>query len=161
MAVHGVARSTIDLDLLVTAAECLDPLMWAPLSGRGITVDVRPGGHDDPLAGVVRLSPSTPLPIDVVVGKWRWQADIIARARDAAVHGVTVPVATAADLVLLKLYAGGPQDLWDVEQLLAAHDQSALLIAAVDAVIAALPTDAGLLWTRVRERATPDPPGTR
>jgi len=29
-----------------------------------------------------------------------------------------VRVATAADLVLRELYAGGPADLWDIEQLL-------------------------------------------
>jgi hypothetical protein len=37
-----------------------------------------------------------------------------------------VPVATAGDLIALKLYAGGPQDAWDVEHLLQTGDRAAL-----------------------------------
>lgn len=59
-----------------------------------------------------------------------------------------VGVARAADLILLKLFAGGPQDAWDVTQLLAVPDRSAL-VAEVEAALPALPEDARQLWRRV------------
>jgi len=71
-----------------------------------------------------------------------------------AAHGV--PRATAdldilvvetADLVLLKLFAGGPQDAWDVDQLLDVDDAIA---PQVEARLPDLPQDSGALWARIR-----------
>jgi hypothetical protein len=148
LAVHGVTRGTRDLDLFALARECLDPVTWAPLDGTGITVRVRRGDADDPLAGVVRFTAAGEGPVDLVVGKSPWQTAIAERARPALVAGVRLPVARASDVVLLKLYGGGPQDAWDVEQLLAAGDRAAL-IAEVDAALVSLPTHCRDLWRRI------------
>ncbi len=56
LAIHGVSRSTHDLDLLATEPSCLDPRQWSALSEEGIVVEVRKGDADDPLAGVVRFT---------------------------------------------------------------------------------------------------------
>lgn len=65
---------------------------------------------------------------------------------------VSLPVVSAADLVLLKLYAGGALDAWDIEQLLAAGDRDRL-VSVVDGAVAALPPSARELWQRLREPA--------
>jgi hypothetical protein len=148
MAVHGVARSTRDLDLLVLTRRCLDAATWAPLRESGVEVQIRPGDVDDPLAGVIRLLAPDTYPLDVVVGRHPWQEAILARARDTEIEGVRVPVADPTGLTLLKLYAGGPQDLWDITQLLAGPGRSAL-IAEVEASLDALPPGCRSLWTRV------------
>ncbi|MGH7356491.1 MAG: hypothetical protein ACRELS_18185 [Candidatus Rokuibacteriota bacterium] len=62
------------------------------------------------------------------------------------IDGVSVPVVAAADLVLLKLYAGGSQDMWDIEQLLAGPGRAALVAGVV---LPALPEDARRLWARI------------
>ena len=59
-----------------------------------------------------------------------------------------MPVASATDLILLKLYVAGPQDAWDVEQLLAAGDRESL-IAYVQMGVAELPEDSRRLWARI------------
>ena len=59
-----------------------------------------------------------------------------------------MPTALARDLILLKLYAGGSQDAWDVEQLLAGPDRE-VLIAAVAADIDDLPARCRRLWKRL------------
>ena len=51
MAVHGVARSTLDLDVLTPDPRPLDPLAWASLQREGVMIDIRGAGADDPLAG--------------------------------------------------------------------------------------------------------------
>jgi hypothetical protein len=53
-----------------------------------------------------------------------------------------------ADLIVLKLYAGGAQDAWDIEQLLAAGDED-LVRRDVDPIVAHLPLDARALWQRL------------
>lgn len=65
------------------------------------------------------------------------------------IEGVDVPVAAPADLILLKLYAGGPQDAWDIEQLLGGPDR-AQLVAEVEAALRPLPAECHQLWERVR-----------
>jgi len=149
MAVHGVTRSTRDLDLFTTAHECLADGFWDELRAVGIEACVRRGDADDPLAGVVRFTRGVEHPVDLVVGKSAWQAAVVAVARNARIEGVDVPVVSRIDLILLKLYAGGPQDAWDVEQLLAGPERDALT-ARVEAGLAALPARCREQWTRIR-----------
>jgi hypothetical protein len=84
------------------------------------------------------------------VGKSPWQRKILDRAGKAVFAGVELPVIRAVDLILLKLYAGGPQDIWDVQQLLAGPDRE-LLIADVERELEALPAEASRLWKRILE----------
>jgi len=147
LAVHGVSRSTFDVDLLVTDPAVLAAGFWSAL-GAGVAVDARRGDADDPLAGVVRLARPGTRSVDVVVGRGAWQAEALARAPVTALGAVTLPVVTAVDLVLLKLFAGGPQDAWDVAQLLAASDRAALA-RAVELLLPRLPADAAALWGRI------------
>ena len=100
-------------------------------------------------AGVIRFSQPQERDVDVVVGRSRWQQDIIRRARTIDVGELTVPVVDVTGLILLKLYAGGSQDAWDIEQLLAVADQAAV-VAAVDALVHELPQRAQALWERLR-----------
>ena len=148
MAVHGVSRSTRDLDVLVASTECLAASYWEPLLASGATVDIRRGDEDDPLAGVVRLGLGGEPPLDVVVGKSAWQAGILQRAQETSLEGVSVPVVRRVDLILLKLFAGGPQDAWDIEQLLDVPERAALA-REVQGRLDALPEDSRQLWARI------------
>ena len=149
MAVHGVSRSTRDLDLFTLTLECLEASTWAPLARSGIEIRLRRGDSDDPLAGVVRFTAAGDDPVDLIVGKSRWQVGILDRSREAVVEGTRVPVADAADLIALKLYAGGPQDAWDIEQLLGTADGGGLA-AAVERMLPDLPDEPRALWARIR-----------
>ncbi len=142
LAASGVARSTFDLDLLTLDPHVLDQGLWTTFAEAGCHVDVRRGDADDPLAGVVRISLTSERPVDIILGRHAWQR----RAVERALH---LPdgrkVVQARDLVLLKLYAGGTQDLWDIRQLLAAVDDASLA-AGVEGDLSDLPTDARALW---------------
>jgi hypothetical protein len=146
MAVHGVSRSTADIDLLTTDAAALDEALWTGLPSR-IAVDIRRGDAADPLAGVVRFRAAGEPDVDVMVGRGVWQTGCVTRAA-VRIDG-DLPVATRADVILLKLYAGGPQDAWDITQLLDA-DVGREAVAAVDARVASLPGEAQALWGRLR-----------
>lgn len=150
MAVHGVARSTQDLDLLSTDSRCLDDSLWQPLRGDGAAVDVRCGDVDDPLAGVVRLVRPGSRPVDLVIGKHRWQDRAVKRAKTTTIGDRPVPVVSRADLVLLKLYAGGTQDAWDVHQLLADSDRP-VLITDVERDLGDLPRYSQTRWRQIVE----------
>jgi hypothetical protein len=146
LAVHGVPRATGDVDVLVTDPSCLRDDLWEPLTPAGVQVEIRRGDATDPLAGVVRFSAAGEPTVDLIVGRHGWQGEVLGRAVSTAIGDATVPVVQAADLILLKLYAGGPQDAWDVDQLL---DVVPGLVREIDARIPALPDDSVALWQRI------------
>lgn len=149
LSIHGVNRATHDLDLFVVDRSCLRRSFWADLDARGVFVEVRNGDLTDPLAGVVRFQLRGESSVDVVVGKFKWQRDLLDRAILFSAE-TNIPVVRAADLILLKLYAGGAQDAWDIQQLLEGEDRDEL-IAEVDQLLPDLPSDAVKLWRRILE----------
>lgn len=146
LAAAGIARSTFDLDLLTTDTRVLDDALWAPLREAGVSIEIRRGDAHDPLLGVVRVEAPAERPVDVVVGRHAWQSAAIARARPEL---EAIPVVLPRDLVLLKLYAGGTQDLWDVRALLDLPGADRLA-ADVEADLDLLPRSARDAWNRAR-----------
>lgn len=152
LAVHGIARSTFDLDLFTTDAVALEPPTWAATAADSrIQLEIRRGDSADPLAGIVRVATAGHRDIDVVVGRLRWQTDVVARAVPVETAGVRLPVVTPADLILLKLYAGGSQDYWDIEQLLARADRDTI-VETVNSRITPLSRDIHAAWARIGAR---------
>jgi predicted nucleotidyltransferase len=152
LAAHGVARATVDLDLLATDPACLDEQAWEDLRSIGVAVEIRRGDEVDPLAGVVRVVLKDEPPIDLIVGKRSWQHEVLGRATPIRIGDAEVPMVRAADLILLKLYAGGPQDAWDIDQLL---DVDPSVVTDVEATLRSLPEECALLWRRIRAQRAP------
>lgn len=144
LAFHGIDRATEDIDLLATKPSILRSSHWEDLRAEGISVGVTEGDHDDPLRGVVRIKSVEP--IDVVVPRGRWHDDVLSRRLDRVILGERIPVVDAADLILLKVDAGGPIDLIDVE-LLIRHDPS--LRAIVEMRLERLPRRIQQAWAGV------------
>jgi hypothetical protein len=149
LAARGVARSTYDIDLLVADPRVLDPNLWTAVRAADTRVDIRRGDIDDPLGGVVRIEQTSQRPVDVVLGKHAWQREMLSRAEP--VPGGP-PVVLPSDLVLLKLYAGGPQDLWDIRELLNQPGMAAVVLQVDERVAAGSPAMREL-WATMRGAA--------
>ena len=149
MAVHGVSRSTADVDFLTVDASVLRSGLWTAFEARGTTVRVFRGDPDDPLAGTVRLTEGAQA-VDVVIGRHAWQREILEAAVKSSVAGVDVPVARAAGLILLKLHAGGPKDAWDIRSLLEASRNETALRSEVEEALPAVGAEANRLWVRLQ-----------
>lgn len=150
MAVHGVSRSTADIDFLTVDHRVLERSMWEGLSGEGFDLRVLKGDSDDPLAGSVRVKSEEAEIVDVVVGRYKWQKEIVDIAETRSIGAVEVPVARPAGLVLLKLHAGGPKDLWDITSLAESHEEWVSIRAEVDQTIERLSAESRRLWERVK-----------
>lgn len=146
LAARGVARSTYDIDLMVDDARVLEAATWHPLDVERSAIDIRRGDHEDPLGGVIRISVAGERPVDVILCKHGWQSRAIARAE--RIDG-GLRVVLARDLILLKLYAGGSQDLWDIRELLRILPNDTI-VAEVDADLPGLPPTMQQLWAQVR-----------
>lgn len=144
LAARGVARSTYDIDLLTADDRVLAIMVWSPLTIAGLRVDIRKGDAEDPLGGVVRIEAASERPVDVVLAKHAWQSRAVERAEEVAGGP---PIVLARDLVLLKLYAGGPQDLWDIAELVR-QPQAGSLVAEVTADVVHLSSEMQERWAR-------------
>jgi hypothetical protein len=149
LAVHGVSRSTLDIDLFSVDQRCLSEKPWAELRSSGAEVEVRLGDAEDPLAGVVRCAAAEERPVDLVVGRFEWQRRIVESAGRGSYAGVDLPVVTPVGLVLLKLYAGGFSDVQDVRLLLDSCVARPGLVAAVEHELSAVPESAAGLWRTI------------
>jgi hypothetical protein len=147
VAARGLPRSTYDVDLLTVDKRVLDDELWEPIRELAY-VEVRRGDLFDPLKGVVWIRPEKERPIDVVVGRWKWEERVIERAELAQSAAGYLPTVTTSDLILLKLAAGGGQDAWDIGRLLGIGPES--VVAEVEERLADLQPDARSLWQRIR-----------
>lgn len=147
LAAYGVARSTQDTDLFAVSSRVLSQDVWQALVTAGVDVDIRRGDDDDPLLGVVRCSVDRQA-VDVVVGRYQWQRAMLDRANRLSLAEMELPVVTPSDLILLKLYAGGLQDRWDILQLL--QTGSAAVVDEVEQRLEELPSGCAELWHELR-----------
>ena len=145
MSAHGLARATSDNDFMTTDRTVLAQSFWLDLPCAAI--DVRKGDFDDPLAGIVRIYRQGEIPLDVVVGRYKVQTAIVARADIHTVGDGEIAVVNTVDLILLKLFAGGPVDISDIHALLEADST---LSAKVEAQIHDFPADVRELWQKIR-----------
>jgi len=141
---HGIARATLDADLLVADGIVLTREFWRGLTGAGLP-EIRRGDADDPLGGVVRFAGDTES-VDVLLGRGLWTSQILARRIRLRVQRRAVPVVDRADLVGLKLFAGGPQDLLDVRLLVEADPA---LTRVVESRLGEAPRSVRQRWRRL------------
>jgi hypothetical protein len=120
--VHGSSRLTADVDATVAWEDAgnTGPLI-AALRTRGFAE--RPVGAD--FVERTRVLPlehvGTGIEVDVVLGGPGLEELFLSRAREHDIEGVRVPVASAEDLVAMKVLGGRAKDLEDVRSLLAAN----------------------------------------
>ncbi|MBU0504571.1 MAG: DUF6036 family nucleotidyltransferase [bacterium] len=115
-------RATKDIDFLISADPDSD---FSKLFSFPKDYKIKKFKSDrfDPINGLVRVydNDGNEL-IDLIPVFWDWQNEAIKHAEEIEFLETTIPIAKIEDLIVLKLKAGGPQDLLDIEELLkAAH----------------------------------------
>ncbi len=118
---HGVARLSADVDITVElGARPTDDLVESLTRGG---FDLLP--HDAQFAEATRVMPfvhrASRMPVDVVLAGAGLEEDFLARAEPRRVGDATIPVASAEDLINMKLLAGRPRDLEDVAAVARIH----------------------------------------
>ena len=122
LAVHGVARATRDIDLLALPAD-LDRIR--DIARRcGFTIEALPMTFSSSGLSIQRFSKlggTDPLMLDILLVNESLEPVWVSRTRVAYDDG-SVCVVSRDGLIKLKLSAGRPQDLVDIQQLEAIAD---------------------------------------
>lgn len=122
----GIPRATYDVDVLVASSPEKLTGLFAACEKRGFAVDdsYKSGWLDRiremPLVKVQLFRAGRPVTADVFLVSTPFQEAAFARRCRVEVAGVaeSVPVISAADLILFKLLAGRPKDKLDVHNVL-------------------------------------------
>jgi len=127
LAFYEVVRATEDVDLLILLSPADMATLAEQITANGLRASARKGSPGDPIVGVVVVEipvDGGELACDLLLPSARWQSEAVRNARTFEVEGLPVRVVQACDLFLLKLHAGGPQDLLDASRLLQMQDEA-------------------------------------
>lgn len=114
-------RGTKDIDFLVKADKSFFTKTVPGLAAKkGYTCKLYKGDILDPVNGLVRIFDEDKNEfIDIIPVFWRWHEDVVNNAEEIDISkGISIPIARIEDLIVLKLKAGGPQDMLDVNELI-------------------------------------------
>jgi len=128
----GISRATQDIDFLADSDP--SPLIDRPLRDglknildkHGCHAVWRMGGLDDPIPLLLRIEMKHSFPdlsADILWVHKRWQRAALRRSIAVNVMGRRIDVLHPEDLIVMKLEAGGPQDLLDVQSLLSSRSR--------------------------------------
>lgn len=128
LAAHRYVRHTVDIDLGVDADVPKMRVLAAALCGEGFVVDFHEPDGDDPLGGVIDVSGPFGL-VQVVSFANRFPAvihDALAGEDVRIRPGSELRLVPLAQLVALKLYAGGAGSRSDIVELLRRNPEADL-----------------------------------
>lgn len=112
----GIARYTKDMDFTVVShSGGLKPLMKQMLKDGFKVVDKGATQIQVVQKGKLRFQ------ADILLVEMDYQDWVVQRAKPVSIFGVTVPICSPEDLIVLKLIANRRQDLLDVENILKAQ----------------------------------------
>jgi hypothetical protein len=120
--VHGAARLTADVDVTVDLAARSSAELVNALAAAGFEPRVPdPGGVVETTRVLPLVHKPTRIPVDVVLAGPGLEDLFFARVEEHAIGGVPVPVASAEDVLTMKVLAARPKDLDDAEAVIRAH----------------------------------------
>lgn len=119
---YGAARLSADVDVTVALGDRGIAELVAALDATGFEARVpEPAAFAETSRVLPVLHRPTRMPADVVLAGPGLEERFLARAEARTIEDVVVPVASAPDLVVMKVLAGRPQDLEDAIAVLRAQ----------------------------------------
>lgn len=119
--IHGAVRFTEDIDITVDPGEHPTEQLVSALRSNGFT----PRIEDDAFVAQTRVLPvihdGTGVPLDIVLAGPGIEELFFEGARSVSIGGTEVPVASAEDLVAMKILAGRAKDLDDCVAIMTAR----------------------------------------
>ena len=120
VACYGVPRYTGDADAVAWLKDVgitVDQLKDR-LAAEGYSVSVRRGDFEDPILLSMRVDDRFENRLDLLLSVRGMDPDAVHRCLSTQMLDSTVRVISAEDLIAMKLFAGGPQDVMDVRGIL-------------------------------------------
>jgi hypothetical protein len=117
-AVHGVVRASLDADALVLLQVREAASLRRSFDAAGFITELRIGDPDDPIPALLDLRDAHGNRVDLLIGLRGLDPEALSRASEVAFLDGVLRIVGREDLIAMKLFAGGPQDLADARAAL-------------------------------------------
>jgi hypothetical protein len=121
---HGAGRASLDADLVVSASVMEGMGINEALKKAGLTTEFRRGDLEDAIPGLVRVSDSFGNQVDVLLGIRGLDPKAFSRTVDVPLEETRLRFVGREDFIAMKVAAGGPIDLVDAGNAIAADPKS-------------------------------------
>ncbi len=122
VSIWGRPRATRDIDLLVMLDNSADVSVFSRrLTEKGMKNEVLKGDMRDPISCLLKISLET-AEVDAIIAAKNWEVEAVENAVRIDFEGHVLPVVSPEYLIVMKLKAGGPRDLLDVQDIIEAGD---------------------------------------
>ena len=121
----GVPRATADADTVIwlSGAGKSEQDLKDGLHAAGYDAQLKRGDIDDPISGAIIVKDRHGNRVDLLLGVRGMDPEAVSRCVDASLLDSSVRIISAEDLIAMKIFAGGPQDLEDVRGILQVSQQ--------------------------------------
>ncbi|MBI5554826.1 MAG: nucleotidyl transferase AbiEii/AbiGii toxin family protein [Elusimicrobia bacterium] len=119
----GLVRATKDIDFLVSLVKRESALSEFEniLTKHKIKFTVHKGGYADPIGLLLDLQVPVRLEkvsVQLIIATKTWEEEFAQATIEVKMGKISIPVIKAEELIVMKLRAGGPLDIYDIQQLL-------------------------------------------
>jgi len=116
---HGVVRASVDVDAVLSLALRQAPDLERMFADAGFGATLRIGDFEDPIPALLQLTDGFGNRVDLLIGLRGLEVEAFSRAVEVPFQGTSLRVIGQEDLVAMKVFAGGPQDLADASNAIA------------------------------------------
>jgi len=124
-AAHGVVRASLDADALVSLQVREADGLRRSFDAAGFITELRIGDPDDPIPALLAVRDTHDNRVDLLIGLRGLDPEAMSRASEVAFVDGVLRIVGREDLIAMKVFAGGPQDLADARAAIQL-DQEAL-----------------------------------
>lgn len=115
LAVHGVVRATMDADALLFTNPGRLVNLEKIFRQAGFNTELRTPEPGDPISGMLVLSDDFGNHVELLGGLHNMDPEIFTRTLEVPFRGEILRVVGREDLIAMKCFAGGPQDIHDAQ----------------------------------------------
>jgi hypothetical protein len=117
---YGVPRATSDADTVIwfSGIGNSEQNLKDHLLAAGYAAQLNRGDIDDPISGAIVVKDRHGNRADLLLGVRGMDFDAVSRCVSASLLDSSIRIIGAEDLIAMKIFAGGPQDLEDVRGIL-------------------------------------------
>jgi hypothetical protein len=122
---YGIPRATADADAVIWLDNSGKSTreIANKIAGAGYRVELRQGDVDDPIAQLIQINDEHGNEVDLLHGVRGMDPAATGRCVNASLQGGSIRILAVEDLIAMKAFAGGPQDLQDVRGILQVSGQ--------------------------------------
>ena len=113
LSVHGTVRGTMDVDAVLFTPPKQLANLGSTLDRAGFRTELRRGDPDDPIPAMLVLRDVYDNQVELLGGLRGMDPDVFSRTVEVPFLGVSLRIVGREDLIAMKCFAGGPQDIVD------------------------------------------------